>query len=328
MKHRTTWKTWLALPLLMSAACGYVNLPPNATPQHAEYHAPAHDATTASVTLESIPEAIVVNPASSGNYLDADIDYLATINYSAAGQNDTYDVSLVERAQTLNYSGDPLTWNVGIDPALPLALDVTSSSGGQTLNLNDFTLTGFAAQTSSGRIDAHLPAGARYDAALETSSGSVTVALADEAAVTFTTFRSSSGSLTLNTGSGSTVQASFETSSGSVTLNTGSAVQLAGSIQTSSGKVALNFGARAAASLDVTTSSGAVTISLPSSAALRLQVDNNSSGSVTVPEWLQPLSGDSHQGVWESAGFAQAEQQIVVHILRDSSGAISVVAAS
>ena len=323
------WKYLLALPLLLSAACTSVTQAlQSATPQHAEYHAPARPATSASVTLASIPENIVVNPASSESYFDAEIDYLATINYSAEGHNEDYTVSLVERAQTLTYNGAPLTWDIGIKPTTPLSLSVGSSSGDLTLNLNDFTLTAFDAETSSGRIDAHLPAAEPYSAALETSSGNATVSLEDEAAVEFSQFKSSSGALTLNTGNGSTLMAAFETSSGDVTVNGGSGLALTGGVTTSSGEVALNFGANTAAALDISTSSGSITVSVPQNAALRLQIEDNSSGSVNVPAWLGRVSGEDKTGVWESAGFAQAERQIVIRVTHDASGPIRGVEAS
>lgn len=298
------WKTLIALPLLLGAACGTINLPQSATPTHAEYHAPAHDAASASVTVESIAENIAIHPATGDNYFDATIDYLATMNFDAKGDNDTYTVSLVERAQTLNYTGAPLLWDVGIQPAAPLTLELASSSGDLSLNLNDFTLTSFDARTSSGAIDAHLPALAdAYPVSLDTSSGGISVTLEDGSTVEFGKFNSSSGSLTLNSGAGSTVR---------------------GSLSTSSGKVALNFGADAEASLDVTTSSGSVTVSVPQGKALRLKIDRNSSGSVDVPAWLPRVSGVDKTGVWETDGFAQAQHQIVVRIT-DSSGAITVV---
>jgi hypothetical protein len=296
-------KAFLVLPLLLGAACGYINLPQSATPQHADYHAPAHVVTSASVTVESIAENVAMHPATGDNYFDAEIDYLATVNFDANATNDAYSVSLVERAQTLNYSGAPLLWDVGVQPAAPLKLSAASSSGDLALNLKDFTLTGLDARTSSGAIDVHLPAGAdSYPVSLDTSSGAVSAALEDGGAVEFSKFNSSSGSLTLNSGSGSTVR---------------------GSVTTSSGAVALNFGANTRAALDVTTSSGSVTVSVPQGAALRLQIDRNSSGGVNVPVWLHRVSGEDKTGVWESEGFAQAARQIIVRIT-DSSGAISV----
>lgn len=301
------WKIFLALPLLLSAACGTItNLPQSAPPKHADYHAPAHSAASATVTLSSSPENITINPVNGENYLDAVTDYIGTMTFDANGANDSYIVKLTEDANNLNYSGTPLKWDIDIDPAAPLALTVDSSSGDLTLNLNDFTLTRLDAQSSSGQIEAHLPAAQKYAAAFETSSGGVNVSLEDQSEVDLTKFKSSSGAITLNTGSASTVSADVETSSGAITLN---------------------FGADTSVAMVVGTSSGSVTVSVPSGTALRLQIDDNSSGSVTVPAWLARVSGAERTGVWESAGFAQAERQIVVHVTRDSSGAITVTEA-
>jgi hypothetical protein len=306
------WKSLIALPLLVSAllvgaACSTISLGQMATPKHAEYSAPAHAAASASVTLYASPEDITLKPLASGseNYFEAQIDYIGTITYAAEAHNDDpYTVSLTENANNLNYSGAPLKWDISIDPAVPLALEARSSSGALVLDLSEFTLTTLKLDTSSGGIDATLPAtDQQYDASITTSSGIVTATVEDGAQIDFTAIESSSGSLTLNAGNESSLSASFETSSG---------------------RIGLNFGVNTDAEITVSNSSGAITVDVPEGAALRLEIVENSSGRVTVPGWLQQVSGDDEIGVWETDGYNTAEHQISIVVTRNSSGAVMV----
>ncbi len=321
-------KSFIILPLLFGAACGTISNLQSATPKQAEYSAPAHESTSASVTLSASPEEIVIKPLASGgeNYFEASIDYIGTISYSASAHDDgVYNVTLTENANNLNYSGAPLTWDIGIDPSLPLTLDTHSSSGALTLDLSAFTVTDLHADTSSGAITATLPATDQaYNAAVTSSSGAAMVTVLNNAQVNLTTLKTSSGSITLNAGSASTVSADIETSSGVVTVSPSDGAAVTASVDSSSGAINLNFGANVDSEFTLTNSSGAITIDVPEGAALRLEIAVNSSGAVTVPGWLHQLSGDEKTGVWESDGYNTAEHQIAVTVARTSSGAVTV----
>lgn len=321
-----TWKPLFFLIILFSAACSPVfSAIQNATPKHTEFSAPAHNAISANVNLSASPEDVTIEPNQSGNYFDAQIDYIGTLDYDASGQNDSYTVSLREDANNLNYSGDPLRWDVRIDPATPLDLAVRSSSGRLNLNLNDFSLNGLRAETSSGDMVLNLPATEQqYDAEIVTSSGNVSATLEENAQVNFGGLNSSSGSITLSTGNDSMVAAVVESSSGNFILNGGSDLGLSGSVATSSGAINLHFEPESEVALSLSTSSGDITLSVPEGAALRLEVLGNSSGSVRVPDWLARASGTERTGIWETASFEQSERQIVITVERNSSGAITV----
>lgn len=318
----------LSLLLMLGTACNSINLSPQSVEaKQAEYTAPPHAATAASVTLSASPESIILKPIASGseNYFEAQIDYIGTMTYDANGENDQYRVSLTENANSLNYSGDPLEWNVGIDPTIPLNLNARSSSGGLSIDLSEFTIAGLTLDTSSGSIDAMLPANDdSYNASLSTSSGNVTATVADGAEVDFDKFASSSGNLTLNANDGSVVSGSLESSSGAVTVNTTPGVEAIVDIAVSSGSVTLNLDAINNSEFRISSSSGAIVVDVPEGAAVRLEVQINSSGAVAVPGWLQQVSGDEKTGVWETAGYHEAESQIAVTITRNSSGSIEV----
>ncbi len=322
------WKSLLALPLLLGAACGTISNLTSATPKQAEYNAPAHETNAAVVTLSASPEGITITPLASGgeNYFDAKIDYIGTMQFSADAANDgNYNVTLKEDANNLNYSGDPLKWEVGIDPSIPLTLDVHSSSGTLTFNLQDYTLNKFSADTSSGGIDAQLPrTDVEYEAAVTSSSGAVALNAADNSQINFTAISTSSGGISLDAGSDSIISAAVDTSSGVVTLTSGEGTKLNATINSSSGRINLNPALNSDVHYMITTSSGAITADVPDGAAVHLEIVQNSSGGVNVPDWLPRISGEDKTGVWETAGFDQAERKIIIVVTRTSSGAVTV----
>lgn len=297
----------ILLALMLTAACNTISNIVSAPSKQAEYSAPAHDASSASVKLSASPGDITIKPLASGgeNYLEASIEYIGTINWSASAADDgEYAVSLTEDANNLNYSGDPLEWNIAIDPALPLDLDAHSASGALSLDLSDFTVTNLNADTSSGAITVTLPAvESGIPVSITSASGAVTATVLDDAQVTFDTIDTSSGSVTLNTGSGADVTANIDTSSGGVSLN---------------------LGANVSAEFTINTSSGAIVVDVPEGAAVRLEIAENSSGAVTVPGWLLQVSGSDRIGVWQTDGFDTAERQVFITVERTSSGSVTV----
>lgn len=302
------FKSLILVPLLLLvAACGTISNIVSAPSKQAEYSAPAHAASSASVELRASPEDITLKPLAGGgeNYLEASIDYIGTMSWSASAHDDgEYGISLTEDANNLNYSGAPLVWNVAIDPSLPLDLDAHSSSGALTLDLSDFTVTNLRADTSSGAINLTLPAVAQgIPVSVSSSSGAVTATVRDDAQVSFGT---------------------IETSSGSITIDAGNSANVTAGIRTSSGMITLNLGANVDANVTLNSSSGAISADVPEGAAVRLEIKENSSGSVSVPGWLRQLSGDDKIGVWESDGFDTAERQVFITVERTSSGSVTV----
>ncbi len=94
----------------------------------------------------------------------------------------------------------------------------------------------------------------------------------------------------------------------------------------SSGSADINIPAQANLTMTVEGSSGSISIHLQGSPAVRVEVNDNGSGSVSVNGRLTRLSGggNSDQGVWESSGYANADQKILIVVNRVSSGSISI----
>ncbi len=94
----------------------------------------------------------------------------------------------------------------------------------------------------------------------------------------------------------------------------------------SSGSADINIPAQANLTMTVEGSSGSITIHLQGSPAVRVEVNDNGSGSVSVNGRITRLSGggNSDKGVWESSGYANADQKILIVVNRVSSGSISI----
>jgi len=308
----------LFMGMVVLTACGTV-----VQAKHQDYSAPLNGATTAQVTLNSVSEALTVNPLTSGstNLIEAKVDYFGVMTWNANGGA----VTLTENANNLNDNGGTLNWVVSMNAAIPLNLSITGASSSVQLNLKDFTLSGLKVGTSSGTLTLDLPATAQqYEASVETSSGSIGTTVEDKGQINFSKLNSTSGNITLNTGSSSTLATAMSTSSGNITFNGGGDLNLTGSITTTSGRIYLNLDDNSAAKLDLSTSSGNITVGIPKDSAVRLEIKDNSSGSVSVPQWFQRVSGSDKTGVWETSGYDQAARQIAITIDHDSSGAIEI----
>ncbi len=112
------------------------------------------------------------------------------------------------------------TWDIGLDPVLPLDLVVDSSSGSTKLDLSTLALKGLEATMSSGDMDIELPVGGEeaYLAALRLSSGDLDVRAAAGARADMT-LDMSSGDVHVVLGAGSAVTLVFKGSSGKFTLD-------------------------------------------------------------------------------------------------------------
>ena len=94
----------------------------------------------------------------------------------------------------------------------------------------------------------------------------------------------------------------------------------------SSGSADITVPANANLTLNLEGSSGSINVDIPGSAAVRVEVKSNGSGSVSVNGGLTRISGggNNDQGVWESSGYANSDQKILILVNRVSSGSISI----
>ncbi|MCB2214106.1 hypothetical protein KQH50_01800 [bacterium] len=71
-------------------------------------------------------------------------------------------------------------------------------------------------------------------------------------------------------------------------------------------------------------STGQVTFDVPEGAAIQIEVRNGGTGDLRLPAWIERVQGmgERDEGVYESAGFAEAEYQLVIVIDDISTGSI------
>lgn len=292
----------LIASLVLLAACGSVVSEPRTT----EY-VETVSADALSMSLSPNSADIVISPIETGDGLmTAQIDHLGDLDYSITGQV-SWSINLREEAvQNVNYVGRPMRWNIALNPAAALDLDVNSGSGDLTLPLSDFSLRGLRANLGSGSVNLTLPPSETpIPISINGGSGSAIVTATDGTRVNFDAISLSSGDFSFS--------------------NMGQA-ELAGRVTLSSGGVTLNFAPGAAGELNVSVASGDVDITFPEGMAVRVDLRSMASGDVDMGDALRRLSASGvteNTGTWETPGFDEAENQLTL-VIEMSSGDLRV----
>jgi hypothetical protein len=136
----------------------------------------------------------------------------------------------------------------------------------------------------------------------------------------------STGSSTLDLSGLNLTSFKLDASTGSCNLTLpASAAAYEGSIESSTGSMNISLPAGTNLTLHIDGSTGSLNFSLPANAALRVEVRNSGTGSVNLPSNLAKLSGEEKkEGVWESAGFAQANARITLIFDDLSTGSLNI----
>jgi hypothetical protein len=88
---------------------------------------------------------------------------------------------------------DAARWDLGLNPNIPLTLDLTAAAGSSVLDLRELIIEALSLQLSAGELSLMLPGG-DYDVDLQTSAGSTEVTLPESGRHTIT-IRVSAGSV-------------------------------------------------------------------------------------------------------------------------------------
>jgi hypothetical protein len=188
---------------------------------------PIGTATSARVSIDSGAYGAEVHALQASNVADrnllaATVNYAGTLRFESSG--DAEKVVTVEThgrgwwfGWLEGFNGKP--WDIGLDPATPLALDFQTSSGSVGLDLAGLTLTSLQLGVSSGEATAKLPAGggSPYGVDLQLSSGDLEAQVAAGAQIDMKV-DISSGDASVTLGDGSDVTIDFHGSSGQFTL--------------------------------------------------------------------------------------------------------------
>ena len=91
-----------------------------------------------------------------------------------------------------------------------------------------------------------------------------------------------------------------------------------------SGPSTFVMGEVAYAELELDTGSGNVTFDVPDDANVRLVLEDDDDGNLSLLGWLEPVSGDEDEQVWQTQGFDPAAGQIIIRLDDLGSGGLTV----
>jgi hypothetical protein len=236
--------------------------------------------------------------------------YAGELGYDVRGQGAEREVSLRDQSGYLPgfWLGDGVTrqWDLGLSPAVALALTVDGGSGPVELALDGSALERLTLDAGSGPATVTLPPRA-VEAAIEGGSGPLSVRVPTGGRL--------AGDVDL--GSGPT---SFD-------LDAGSHLSLR--LETGSGPVTIALGDDVAAEIDlIEAGSGPFTLELPQAAAVRVLVEEGGSGRLSLPRELGQISDggddDPDTGAWETDGYAEATVRVLLRARDMGSGPVNV----
>lgn len=228
------------------------------------FSAPVDEATSADVEIHlSVGEAKVNPLASADTLIEADLTYVGDIQFDVSGtamrtvrlrQTSDSNWTWLNPATWFNGS-DRYDWNIGLNPDVPMRLNIHGGMGTARLNLRDLQVTDLRLHGGVGEVHAVLPAS-----------------------------------------------------------DTGYQARVEGGM----GETRLEVPAHTSTMLEIRGGVGQVDVDIDSRTEVRVQAKGGI-GSVSVPSRLTRISGGGgdfelgDSGIWETAGFEQAEHRVVIN---------------
>jgi len=158
---------------------------------------------------------------------------------------------------------------------------------------------------------------------LRTGSGTANVDLR-QFDITSLIVDSGSGSTHLQLpGGGTYYRADVGTGSGSTNLTVDAGASLDLILQTGSGSVNVAIDEGTDLQLVLATRSGAVTLDLPDDAPIRVEIQDDGSGRVRLPNYLNRRSGTGDTGTWQSQTYERGGRVINITVVDVGSGSIT-----
>lgn len=188
------------------------------------FDTPLDGATTAQVTLDLDQYATDVSTtAEAGNLVEADLTFAgeAVFEVSGSAAKTVYVGVRQDNSNWFDLFDDfDARWQIGLSPAVPLALSIDGGSGASNLQLQELDLDSLALDGGSGSVQLALPpdSGAGYTAEVNGGSGSLRLEFVTGTQATLR-YDGGSGALTVNVPAGQAVRVEVRDSgSGSVRL--------------------------------------------------------------------------------------------------------------
>lgn len=196
----------------------------------ANYVEPLGDARSARVVLRAGVGNVTLRPLSdSANLFEADLTYVGDLTYDVAGSAErTINLSQRGAVQTSfnNMFGlfNPtaqLKWDIRLNPAVPLALEISGGVGDTRLDLMDFDLTALNVSGGVGSLQLALPGGPeRYSAQISGSTGDFDIRI-EEGADLNLTVNGGVGSVAIALPAGAAARVNARTGVGSLNMGGG-----------------------------------------------------------------------------------------------------------
>lgn len=125
-------------------------------------------------------------------------------------------------------------------------------------------------------------------------------------------------------GDGRYYQAVVAGGSGALRVSVAPGASLDLTASTRSGGLRLEVGRESDMQLTLRTGSGSVILDLPDDAPIRLEVNDDGSGRLNLPGFLERVSGSGDTGVWHSAALERGGRVVSVQLLDVGSGSVTV----
>jgi hypothetical protein len=248
---------------------------------------PLGSTETARITLDLASAATRVFSLTDDNLIDAELTHVGTIEFNVSGdEHKEVQLNNTGRSRSfgLDFFSQRTKWDIGLSRDVPLDLRIDGGSGRATLELEDLNLSALELDGGSGGTTMKLPAS-------ET---------------------------------GARYEVGIDGGSGSTELEVADDAAVDMVIDVGSGSFTVNLGRDVTADVELSGGSGSTRINFPNGAAVRLEVNDDGSGSLNTGGGLEQVSGQGDRGVWETRGFADVEQRIVITIRAAGSGSINI----
>jgi hypothetical protein len=171
---------------------------------------PLEGATSADVTLDLDRYETTVSALEGATELiDAELTHSGRVNFEATGgaaRRVRLDYQSTPSFLVFDFENEPAEWHIGLAPGVPLVLGVDSGSGNATLDLTALDLRELALNSGSGSVTVALPATAEaYAVQVEGGSGAQTIQVPIDAAGQLE-YDGGSGSLRVEVANGAAVR--------------------------------------------------------------------------------------------------------------------------
>lgn len=254
------------------------------------------------------------------NLFVADLEFIGDIEFNRSGSRNR-TITLREDSEDLLYTGDEtLDWDIRLHPEIPTDLTLDVRSGAMTADLSDLDLNSGDFEVNSGTLFATFPASEDVlSGNIEVNSGAATLTLPTGSNLDFDDTATTSGTITIDVAD----DAAFATQtlsakSGQITVTVGENATIAlPDITANSGTITITLADAVAFQSTVTVDSGTVIVDIPDGAAVQVNVVELKSGDLQIPESFS-TPGNNAEGIYQSAGFADADTQITISAEVDS----------